>query len=499
MHLKLRSVFSFLSLLLAGGCSMLEYDREKNCLNPQALCFRGDSTTPAITAFTPAADSILDNSALTVGVDFSEKMDTNTFTLQNSDGACTGNIRISVDNFATCLGITLAGTDEAKLRFNRPPTPVLPANYRLRISGLKDKSGISLAGTFDLSFYVYIAMPDTGQTGCVYDDNGDWSTGTVSDATCTQTYTAGSTTHPRGQDAHHAGNTKGWQLTDSNQSVTDTLTQVSFNRCFAGQSWNGSTCKGSPNDTMLVSDVASHCTTLNSANYAGHNDWRVPTNLEFFAFLFDFGDSAARLPAGFFNYSNIPSYFWTSNAVGGTPHTIMSNFPQATTEMSNNNINKGGLCVRGTRTNNPLYISKNVGGGDVVRSLTGNITFTKCSIGNLATPSLLTGATCNSAAPGTGTWFQAAQACENLVYAGSSNWRLPNIKELIYILHSAAAGAPYIDAAVFPGTASAGYWTATHYVPAAQNSYYLDFSITYASTSTKTNSLAVRCVTDDPL
>ncbi len=51
------------------------------------------------------------------------------------------------------------------------------------------------------------------------------------------------------------------------------------------------------------------------------------------------------------------------------------------------------------------------------------------------------------------TWQAALQLAEAASYAGKSDWRLPNIKELASIVEQ-ACNYPSIDLAVFPGTPS---------------------------------------------
>ncbi len=61
-------------------------------------------------------------------------------------------------------------------------------------------------------------------------------------------------------------------------------------------------------------------------------------------------------------------------------------------------------------------------------------------------------------------WSQAIDACENMEFAGHSDWRLPNIRELQSIVdycHSKNQSA--IDSKNFPGTAGSCYWSSTTY------------------------------------
>jgi hypothetical protein len=497
MRHKLLQGFSFsLFLFAASGCDMLSFDREKNCLNPAAACFKADATGPAVSFTTKLRNGLNPSSA--IEVEFSEDLDTSTLTTQSAAGTCSENIQLSNDNFASCLTTSVTVLSSRKFSLSDPATNSIALTYNVKISDVKDKSGIKMASTLLFNFTVNMA-PDSGQSDCRYDDDGTWGTGTVIDANCTQTYTIGSVTYPQGQDAHHNSGAKSFQLADGNQSVTETVSGISFARCLGGQTWDGTSCTGTPASYTLPGATA-YCTALNSASYGGHTDWRMPTLVELATYLLVYGQSGGTLPAGFFNYANNPSYFRTNTPIPPYPYYFNIYIDQGTVEAGdpNNGSNFAVICIRGKTTNNTTFTAKTVSGGEVVASPLGNLTWTKCSLGNLATSAVLTGAACDSAGVGTGTWFQAIEACENLIYAGNSNWRLPNAQEMLWLFNGAIGSEPYTDSAFFPSVPTTRYWTATHYY-AAQNSYDAGFNLNPIFASSKTSALAVRCVTDDPL
>jgi hypothetical protein len=74
------------------------------------------------------------------------------------------------------------------------------------------------------------------------------------------------------------------------------------------------------------------------------------------------------------------------------------------------------------------------------------------------------GATCAGSAM-YHTWQQALQVADTASYAGQSDWRLPNAKELASIVEQACY-SPAIDEAVFPATPSSYYWSSS---PGASN------------------------------
>ncbi len=86
--------------------------------------------------------------------------------------------------------------------------------------------------------------------------------------------------------------------------------------------------------------------------------------------------------------------------------------------------------------------------------------------------------TCTDGGSSTFNWQQALQDAKNLDqgagYAGATDWRVPNAKELRSIVEEACEG-PAIDLAVFPGTPSAMFWSASPYSGNALFSWHVSF------------------------
>jgi len=72
-------------------------------------------------------------------------------------------------------------------------------------------------------------------------------------------------------------------------------------------------------------------------------------------------------------------------------------------------------------------------------------------------------------------WAQSITACEGLTYAGHSDWRLPNVKELVSVLDYALA-APYVDPYFFPAIVLNYYWTSTTSINNTTFAYYANLS-----------------------
>lgn len=93
---------------------------------------------------------------------------------------------------------------------------------------------------------------------------------------------------------------------------------------------------------------------------------------------------------------------------------------------------------------------------------------------------------------GTYTWEAALTKCENLNYAGFSDWRLPDIKELASIVNFNAYN-PAVDSAFFFNTYPVAYWSSTTDFMAA-NRWQINFNLGEMTSANPVNPYSVRCV-----
>lgn len=110
------------------------------------------------------------------------------------------------------------------------------------------------------------------------------------------------------------------------------------------------------------------------------------------------------------------------------------------------------------------------GNGAVTHTKTG-LMWKKCSEG-------LAGADCATSTAGTYSWQAALNQAEivNLVgFAGFSDWRVPNHKELNSIVERQCSD-PAVNAAIFPATVSSFYWSSSLHALGASEAWYLSFS-----------------------
>jgi len=135
-------------------------------------------------------------------------------------------------------------------------------------------------------------------------------------------------------------------------------------------------------------------------------------------------------------------------------------------------------------TLNPSFTDN---GNETITDNNTNLMWQKCSRG-------LSGAGCATGTVVTNYWADALSYCEGLNFAGQTDWRLPNVKELQSIVNYQNY-SPAIDTTYFPATQSAYYWSGTTYGDNPASAWYVNFYDGYVSDGDKDTSLLyVRCV-----
>ena len=95
------------------------------------------------------------------------------------------------------------------------------------------------------------------------------------------------------------------------------------------------------------------------------------------------------------------------------------------------------------------------------------------------------------------TWEQALEAAASNALNSTSDWRLPNIKELASIVEEACYG-PAINLELFPDTPSDDFWSSSPDAYDSRSAWYVYFYSGYGGSHGRDDSEYVRLVRSRP-
>ena len=282
-----------------------------------------------------------------------------------------------------------------------------------------------------------------------------------------------------GQDAQYDGNQPSYTTSGDGLTVYDNNTELTWTQ---GADWTGDGVVN-VNDKFTYAEALAYVGTLNSENYGGHSDWRVPTTKQLYS-LIDFrgtdpppeGTSTAGLTP--FIDSNVFEFAYGDTGAG--ERIIDSQWVASTLYVANNSmvfgVNFADGRIKGYGMTDPM-------GGEktfyayFVRGNTdyGTNNFTAGGDGTVTDSA--TALMWSQADSGSGmNWEDALSCAEDSTLAGYDDWRLPNAKELQSLVDytrspdttsSAAIDAMFDSTAI---TNMAGqedypwYWTGTSHL-----------------------------------
>ena len=237
-----------------------------------------------------------------------------------------------------------------------------------------------------------------------------------------------------GQDAHYAAQgTCIPQKFKIDDSVPEEKTVIDEN---FGLEWQ----QIIPTEHYYWEDAVKYCEEL---NYDGHDDWRLPTINELVSIV----DRTNTSPA--FNttfFPNTPSSgldFWSlSSTVSNTSSWVVSSSVGSVGTSNYSNGYNYVRCVRGEIANDSASFNTLTRNGDEI--------ITDSNTGLIWQKTYETEK----------TWGEALSYCENLTYAGYSDWKLPNINELRSLINYEET-KPASD---FPDMPNEGFWSSNHYI-----------------------------------
>ncbi|WP_159098519.1 DUF1566 domain-containing protein [Thiorhodospira sibirica] len=90
------------------------------------------------------------------------------------------------------------------------------------------------------------------------------------------------------------------------------------------------------------------------------------------------------------------------------------------------------------------------------------------------------------------TWVGALQTAQNTEFAGYTDWRLPNRRELMSIVERSCI--PSANITVFPNTASTAFWSSSPYARDGGYAWHVTFNAGYVNYESIDNNRSVRLV-----
>ncbi len=224
----------------------------------------------------------------------------------------------------------------------------------------------------------------------------------------------------------------------------------------------------SPNN-FTYAEAISYCNELGLAN---QSDWHLPSAIELLSLV----NHGISNPAS--TFPNTPSeFFWSSTLVAGDANQAGSVFFSFGVDVAGNiNVGKRARCVRAGANQ-------------------ADLTKDQYTVTNETVTDNFTGLIWQRVLPsGTFTQAQAITFCNNLTLAGSSNWRVPHVKELLSI-SDRTRHAPSIDPTAFPDTPSESFWSSTPVSGDTSQAWGIDFDDGFNNGFfVVDNDIRIRCV-----
>lgn len=224
-------------------------------------------------------------------------------------------------------------------------------------------------------------------------------------------------------------------------------------------------------------EAKNYCSTL---TYAGYSDWRVPDPEDFLTII-DHSRYAPSVNTDYFtNMSSSSSsvYYWSSKSYDTYEvHLFNLYYGFIKTNMFDDIDQDSSLnvvCVRGNELAKGSFTTSTIGGDIVVTDSTSGLMWQK-TLEDFTSY----------------TWVRALKYCENLEYAGYSDWRLPNKNELASLLDYDKSDTHFSD---FPDMEAQDFWSSTTHANSFGSAWRVDFYDGGVDDDSKSHQLKVRCV-----
>jgi hypothetical protein len=253
----------------------------------------------------------------------------------------------------------------------------------------------------------------------------------------------------------------------------------------------GDGCSVGSVQELSWSGAVDYCETL---YWNGFDDWRLPGLLELQS-LVDYGRGTLLIDTTAF--PNTPRYaFWsssTSASDGGAAWYVYFGLGHTAAEQKYLASEHYARCVRGTLVPLPgprFGRTEPVPEQPVVADAATGLVWQGCAAG-------LRGASCAGGSRSHLAWGSALTYCEDLLWGGADDWRLPDLKELSSVVDDRRA-RPATSPAAFPATPAESFWTSSSDASAPSRAWAVSFDAGSYNMWPKSDSDAVRCVRGGP-
>lgn len=274
-------------------------------------------------------------------------------------------------------------------------------------------------------------------------------------------------------------------------TVKDADRNLYWLKCTHGSSYDSgsNSCTGlGDEDKLSAADAETACSALNANNnnngYAGFNNWRLPTANELFEIL-DFNSFTPSVNTTTFPGTKESDYWSSTNYTADSTKRWQVSFNLGNLNATEKTTTNYVRCVSGNSPPSPVPYYTNT---ETFIDYSTSLVWQACSSGETfvggcsGTAALL-------------TWQAALDYCNNLSLAGYSDWRLPNVYELMSIVNFQNAG-PAINKTMFPTTISFAYWTSSTSKKKPEDAWVFGFQDGELGSVIKVVSVHARCVHD---
>jgi len=260
-----------------------------------------------------------------------------------------------------------------------------------------------------------------------------------------------------------APNAMAYSLDGAGETASDLVTGLMWQRAV------------SPGQQSTWREATSYCASL---ALGGHDDWRLPTEIELVSLVDDSIVIPPTISASAF--PNTPAgYVWSSIPMAGSPaNAWLVDFDTGSAYSAAVDAPEHVRCVRPTARAVPPAPHYALAAGTVYDTRT-KLTWQR------------------SVPPTTYLWEAAATRCsgDEISALGGSGWRLPTKKELLTLVdYAVEPPGPTIDDSAFPDTPAGSYWTISPLAAAVPGRWFVDFAHGYAADYAEGPTSHVRCV-----